>query len=89
MDDLKLYFRLIGGRVRSQLEYRASFLLDAFGAFLQTFIEFISLVFVLERFGTVGGWALGEIAFLYGIAESTFAMMTCCSAASIRVFSDN
>lgn len=75
MDNFKLYFRLIGLRVRSQLEYRASFLLDALGAGFASFIEFVTLVLVLTRFGTVGGWALGEIAFLYGMAESSFAMM--------------
>jgi len=75
VDSLRLYFRLIGVRVRSQLQYRASFLLDAFGAAFQTFIEFISLAFVLARFGAIGGWALGEIAFLYGMAETSFAIM--------------
>src|SRR5205814_9255974 len=57
------------------MEYRASFVLDAFGAGFQTFIEFVTLAFVLARFGGIGGWALGEIAFLYGMAEFSFAIM--------------
>lgn len=46
-----IYFRLIAASVRSQLQYRASFLLDALGAFLSTFVEFLALAFLGFRFG--------------------------------------
>jgi ABC-2 type transport system permease protein len=72
---LALYFRLISIHLRSQLQYRASFLLDVLGQALVTLIGFITLSAVIQRFGTIGGWRLGEIAFLYGLVEVSFATM--------------
>ena len=70
-----LYFRLISIRIRSQMQYRLSFVFDALGSMFGTLIEFISLAAVFTRFGNIGGWTLGEVAFLYGLAEMSFATM--------------
>lgn len=70
-----LYFRLISVRIRSQMQYRLSFALDALGSTLGTLVEFVSLAAVFTRFGNIGGWTLGEVAFLYGLAEMSFATM--------------
>jgi len=70
-----LYFRLISVRIRSQMQYRLSFTLDTLGGMLGTLVEFISLAAVFTRFGNIGGWTLGEVAFLYGLAEMSFATM--------------
>jgi ABC-2 type transport system permease protein len=43
------------------------------GISLATF--FLSLAFVLQRFGNLGGWTIGEIAFLFGILEASFGLM--------------
>ena len=51
-----IYFRLIAASLRSQLQYRVSFLLDALGAFLATFVEFAALALAFGRFGGLGGW---------------------------------
>jgi ABC-2 type transport system permease protein len=70
-----LYLRLIGIRLRSQLQYRLSFFLDVLGQALITLISFITLAAVMQRFGSIGGWQLGEVAFLYGLTETSFATM--------------
>src|SRR5436190_11424148 len=57
------------------MQYRASFVLDTLGAALQIFVEFLALVLVFSRFGNIGGWTLGEVAFLYGLAEGAFGTM--------------
>ncbi|MEP7199657.1 MAG: ABC-2 family transporter protein [Chloroflexota bacterium] len=72
---MSLYFRLISIRIRAQMQYRLSFVLDTVGAGFAIFIEFITLVFVFARFGSIGGWTLGEVAFLYGLSESAFGAM--------------
>ncbi len=69
------YFRLISVSIRSQMQYRASFLIDTVGSAFGTLVEFISLAAVFSRFGSVGGWTLGEVAFLYGMVEMGFATM--------------
>ena len=70
-----LYFRLISVQVRSQLHYRLSFLFEMVTTFLMTAIGFISLALIFQRFGTIAGWSLSEVAFLFGMVESAFGTM--------------
>ena len=72
---MRLYFRLISIRIRSQMQYRLSFVLDTLGAAFTTLVEFVSLWLVFARFGDIGGWTLGEIAFMYGLVEAAFGTM--------------
>ncbi|MBI5877466.1 MAG: ABC-2 family transporter protein [Chloroflexi bacterium] len=72
---LALYFRLIGLRIRAQMQYRVSFVMDTLGAGFTTFVEFTALWLVFTRFGTIGGWTIGEVAFLYGLVETAFGCM--------------
>ncbi len=72
---LRLYRRLIGVQIRSQMSYRASFLLDLVATTLITVFEFGALALALQRFDEIGGWRLGEVAFLYGLVETSFGIM--------------
>jgi ABC-2 type transport system permease protein len=71
---LALYFRLIGSRVRSQMQYRVSFLLELLGFALVTALEFAVIVILVSRFGAVGGWSLAELALLYGLTSFAFSL---------------
>jgi ABC-2 type transport system permease protein len=73
--ELELYWRLIGVQIRSQLQYRLAFLLDVLGTSLVTALNFITLAFIFQRFGSIAGWSLGEVAFLYGMVEASFGLM--------------
>lgn len=70
-----LYLRLISVQLRSQMQFRASFWLDVFTTGLLNFSYFASIYLVLERFGSIGGWTVAEIAFLYGMIELSFGAM--------------
>ena len=72
---LGVYGRLIGVQIRSQLQYRTAFLLEMISSGITLFLFFVSLAFVLQRFGALGGWTLGEIAFLWGTVEFAFGLM--------------
>jgi viologen exporter family transport system permease protein len=72
---LSLYRRLIGVQIRSQLQYRASFVLDSFTTGVQVTIAILTLALIFQRFSNIGGWSLGEIAFLYGMVELAFGSM--------------
>ena len=72
---LDIYRRLVSIEIRAQLQYRAGFLLDLFATALITAVEFGSLALILQRFHDIGGWTLGEVAFLYGTVEMAFGMM--------------
>ncbi|MBN1812704.1 MAG: ABC-2 family transporter protein [Anaerolineae bacterium] len=66
------YRRLIAVRIRSQLQYRASTLLDIAGMAIVTGVEFGALALVFQRFKSIAGWTLGEVAFLYGLVTAAF-----------------
>ena len=72
---LDLYYRLIGAQIRAQLQYRAAFLVELIGQAMATGVWFLSLVLILQRFESIGGWTLGEVAFLYGMVETAFGAM--------------
>jgi ABC-2 type transport system permease protein len=71
---LGLYLRLIGARVRSQMQYRASFWLELIGFALVTGLEFVALAILVERFGAIGGWTVPEVALLYGLTSLAFSL---------------
>lgn len=71
---LRLYVRLIGSRVRSQMQYRASFLMELLGFALVTGLEFAVIAILVGRFGSVGGWGLAETALLYGLTSLAFSL---------------
>lgn len=72
---IKIYRRLIGVQIRSQLQYRASFLLDTFTTGFQVLTYFVAFALIFQRFGGIGGWSLAEVAFLYGMVEMSFGTM--------------
>jgi ABC-2 type transport system permease protein len=72
---LKLYLRLIGAQVRSQMQYRVSFILEIITVGIITVLEYGSLALVFSRFKSLQGWSLGQVSFLYGLAELSFGIM--------------
>lgn len=72
---LSLYLRLLGMQLRGQLAYRLAFFLDLISTAFIVVAEFASIAVVFERFGTMKGWTLGEVAFLYGMLEFSFGWM--------------
>ncbi len=73
-DALSIYGRLLAAQVRSQLQYRASFVMQALGQAAATFVDFITILLLFNRFPTLAGWSLGEIAFLYGLGGIAFGI---------------
>ena len=72
---LDIYRRLIRVQIQAQLAYPVDFLLNLVSTAGITAMEFVSLMLVLGRFEGIGGWTLGEVAFLYGMVETGFGIM--------------
>jgi len=72
---LGLLVRLVGAQVRSQLQYRVSFTMDVVSSFLMFGFEFGALAALFVRFETLGGWTLGEVAFMGGLTAVSFKTM--------------
>ena len=72
---LDLYARLISIQIQSQMEYRASFLLELVGTAMGTAANFGTLALIFARFDHISGWTLSDVAFLYGMVEMAFGTM--------------
>lgn len=70
---LRLYRYLISARIRSQMQYKLSFVADLVSTFLGTFIEFGAIAVFFLNFPDIGGWSLGEVALLFGMSAISFA----------------
>lgn len=74
MNGFQLYLRFLATSVRSQMQYRASFLLSAFGSFLVTGSEIVGIWALFDRFERLGDWQLAEVALFYGTIGIAFAI---------------
>lgn len=72
----RIYRALLGAAVRSGLAYRADFVLGVLGgiALQGTGMAFIGII--LTTFGSIGGWGIGEVAFLYGLRLTVHGVFT-------------
>jgi ABC-2 type transport system permease protein len=69
-----VYRRLVGARIRSQLQYRASFVLSLLAVALISFLDFAAIVVLFTQIVALGEWTLAEVAFLYGVSCFAFAL---------------
>jgi len=70
--DVGVVRRLVGARIRSELEYRVSF-----GAFLVaqgivTFLDCVAILLLFSKVHTIGGWDRSQVLYLYGTATMSF-----------------
>ena len=78
-DGLCLYGRYIDISFRSQMQYRASFVMLTLGHFAMTGLEFVGLWAMFDRFGRLESWSLPEVALFYGMINMAFSL---CDATS-------
>ncbi len=74
MNTLRLYWRYVSISIKSQMEYKVSFLLQLIGNLLGTAIEFFGIWALFSRFNQIGGWTLAEVALFYGLVNLAFAV---------------
>ena len=74
MHHLSLYFHFVKLRIRSQMEYRLSFVLDLFAQASVSVIDFFMIALLFNRFKALAGWRLWEVGFLYGMIGICFAV---------------
>ena len=74
MNATRLYGRYIGISIRSQMQYRVSFVMSALGLLVVTTGEFFGVWAMFDRFGSLRGWRLAEVAMFYGLITVAFAL---------------
>ncbi|OUM00844.1 ABC transporter permease [Variovorax sp. JS1663] len=74
MGTLPLFMRLVAASLGGQLRYPASALMLTLGQLLATGVEVVAIWALFDRFGSVQGWQLGEVALFYGLVNIMFAI---------------
>ena len=69
-----IYARLVGARIRAQLQYRTSLALELIGTSLIVFLDFVAILIVFNQIPALEGWSVEEVALLYAIASISFAL---------------
>lgn len=72
--ELAICRRLVGARLRGQMQYRGSFIAQIAGNFGVNFVELIAILILFSHFGVIGGWDVTDIAFLYGLSCLSFGI---------------
>jgi ABC-2 type transport system permease protein len=70
----RVYPNLVGARVRSDWQYRTSFVLYTLASAMFTLVEFVAVVVYFHNVDQLAGWSLRETAVLYGMAGTSFAL---------------
>ena len=71
---LRLYLRYLAISLRSQMQYRASFIMLSLGILSVSFTEFLAIWALFARFDSIQGWSFAQVALLYGIVHVAFAI---------------
>jgi ABC-2 type transport system permease protein len=67
-----IYCRLVGARIRGDLQYRVSFFMFMTSQFLVAFLDYLAIVIIFSHVPRLAGWSLGEVMFLYGATNVSF-----------------
>ena len=74
VESLRIYRRLTGAKIRSQLQYRASFSLNVLSSFAGTLLDFLAIAVIFSHLPRLQGWSMAEVSFLYGISGVAFGI---------------
>ncbi|GHB21839.1 transporter [Streptomyces viridiviolaceus] len=73
-EGLRAYRLIVAMWIRSTMAYRTSFVLTTLGNFATTALDFVAILLMFSRVDALGGYALGEVAFLYGLTSVSFGL---------------
>lgn len=60
--------------MRSDLQYRVSFVLFTISQFAITALDFVAILIVFGNVHALAGWSVQQVTFLYGMANMSFAL---------------
>jgi len=62
------YLKSVFMLIKSEMEYKASFILTMIGSMIGTLTSVIGVVFLIQKFGELKGWTMNEVILMAGIA---------------------
>lgn len=74
---LRLYGKYFSIHLRSQMQYKASFLMTAAGQFLVSFSALLTIRFLFLRFYVVDGFTYPEVLLCFAVVLMAFSLAEC------------
>lgn len=71
---MRLYWNYFLMELKSQMQYKASFLLTVVGQFVTAFATFFGITFLLERIGGVDDFTYGQVLLCFSVIMLSFAL---------------
>ncbi len=73
----RVYARIVTSRVRSQLAYPGSFVLDVVAQLAGQATELVAILVVFTQVDSLGGFRAGEVVLIYGLSATAFGLAGC------------
>ena len=77
MNALKLYGHYVSILIRSQMQYRASFIMMVLGQAMTTLLYFLSTYFMFSFFGRLGDWTYWEVMLCTSCVHISYPIAEC------------
>lgn len=74
---MKLYLKYASIILKSQMQYRASFIMSAIGQLLVSFTAFLGVFFMFSRFNSVNGFTFPEVLLCFSVVLTSFSLAEC------------
>ncbi len=75
--EFQTYLKMILASISSRMEYRASFIIFLFTVLAFYIAQILAIVVIIYRFQSIGGWKMGEMAFLYSLLVLSQGLVAC------------
>lgn len=75
MSNFRLYWKMMGVSIRTQMAYRVNFLLSMLTNCLSSVIMLVGMALLFDRFHAIAGWQFEQVLVFYGMAH--IALSSC------------
>ncbi|WP_158844572.1 ABC transporter permease [Saccharothrix deserti] len=70
----RVYAKLVGARLRGQMSYRTSFVLQCVAQAVAQLTELVIILVLFSRISALGGFSVHEVVLMYAIAGTAFGI---------------
>ena len=77
MNWLRLYFKYVQLLIKSQTQYKASFVMMLVTQLFSPLVMLAGVYFLFERFGDIQGWTMYEVFISYAVISMSYAISEC------------
>lgn len=72
MEQIRLYLKSCRMLMKSQWQYKTSFILQTLTQLIMMGTELLAVIFLINRYSSIGQWRGGEILFFFGVIITSF-----------------